>query len=74
MEEEEARKLAQHLSVLIGMIMEDEVDGALSATPGGPELLLARLAKLRRAGGDIELLAAAGEALMRRYGHLQAGD
>lgn len=63
-----AEELAQRLSLLIGMIMEDEVDASLSAATGGAKQLLARLALLRRAGEDIETLAAAAEVTIRRYG------
>lgn len=68
-----ADELAQRLSVLIGMIMEDEVDQAVTATPGEPAQLQVRLAALARAGEDIAKLAAAAEVVLRRY-HPSAGD
>jgi hypothetical protein len=59
---DEAAELAQRLSVLIGMIMEDEVDGAI-ATP-----VQLQINRLQRSGVDIMKVAAAAEVVLRRYG------
>lgn len=60
--------LAQRLSVLIGMIMEDEVDEAITVRGGETAQLLVRMGALRSAGEDIMKLAAAAEVVLRRYG------
>ena len=61
-----AEDLAQRLSLLIGMIMEDEVDTAVSSLGGGPVEVSRRIAALHMAGEDIIKLAAAAEVVMRR--------
>lgn len=62
-----AEELAQRLSVLIGMIMEDEVEKAVSTASGGAAELADRLSALRQTGEDISMLAAAGEVVVRRF-------
>ncbi len=62
-----AEELAQRLALLIGMIMEDEVDGALTASLGR-SYGSGRIAALHTAGEDIRRLAAAAEVVLRRYG------
>jgi hypothetical protein len=52
--------------VLIG-IMEDEVDGAVTALPSGDTEALARIAALKCAGEVIAKIAAAAEVVLRRY-------
>lgn len=66
MSEPFAEELAQRLSVLIGMIMEDEVDGAVSTASGGLAQLSEKLERLGQAGADIAALAAAAEVVIRR--------
>lgn len=56
------------LSVIIGTIMEDEVDSAVSSLPAAADARQARFAGLAAAGRDIAALAAAGELLIRRRG------
>jgi hypothetical protein len=63
-----AVELAQRVSTLIGMIMEDEVDGALTTSSGSAGQLPILIDRLGRAGEDITRLAAAAEVIMRRYG------
>lgn len=69
-----ADELAQRLSVLIGMIMEDEVDKAIVVSAAGAAQLMARMAALGRAGDDIMKLAAAAEVALRRYGRTASGE
>lgn len=54
------------LSVLIGTIMEDDVDCAVTALPADAERRTARFARLNRAGRDITALAEAAHVLLRR--------
>jgi phosphoserine phosphatase len=61
-----AVELAQRVAVLIGMIMEDEVERAVSALPSGYPQMIERLEALRQAGADIALLAAAAEVALKR--------
>lgn len=56
------------LSVAIGMIMEDEVDAAVSALPADSAQRHARFTALGQVGRDIVTLAAAAEVLLR-YRH-----
>lgn len=54
------------LSVLIGMIMEDEVGSAVTALPADRDRQAVRLADLGRVGRDIGALAEAAQVLLRR--------
>lgn len=54
------------LSVLIGTIMEDEVDSSVTALPAEVEQQAARFARLGRAGRDISAIAEAAQVLLRR--------
>jgi hypothetical protein len=58
-----AQELAQRLSLLIGMIMEDEVDRAITISPGAHQQELSLGAAVLRMGQDIMALAAAAEGL-----------
>lgn len=58
------------LSVIIGTIMEDEVDSAVSSLPAAADARQARFAALGAAGRDIAALAAAAEVLLRRRSQL----
>lgn len=69
-----ANELAQRLSVLIGMIMEDEVDEAITVSAAGAAPLMVRIGELRSAGDDIVKLAAAAEVALRRYGRTGLGQ
>lgn len=55
------------MSVLIGMIMEDEVDRAVMMTPAAPPQFAKRIKRLREAGLDIAALASAADVVLRRY-------
>lgn len=55
------------LSVIIGTIMEDEVDSAVSGLPADAAARQARFTALGAAGRDIAALAAAAEVLLRRH-------
>lgn len=67
MSHDDASELAQRLSLFIGMIMEDEVDGAVTMTPAAPPQLASRIERLREAGLDIAALASAADVVLRRY-------
>ncbi len=62
-----AGEVAQRLAVLIGMIMEDEVERAISTSSGGLSELGQHLEGLQNAAADIGKLAAAAEVVIRRY-------
>ena len=62
-----ADELAQRLSVLIDMIMEDEVDESVTTPSGRSGQLLGAHRRIGRAGQDIAKLAAAAEVALRRY-------
>ncbi len=72
MEQDEARELARRLAVLIGMIMEDVVDGAIFAAPADQTQLSGQLEALGQAGNDICKLVAAADVVIRRYDHPQS--
>ena len=61
-----ATELVQRLSVMIGMIMEDEAADAVSALSGDLVQAVGRVAYLKSAGEDIVKLAAAAEVIARR--------
>ncbi|MGQ0588110.1 MAG: hypothetical protein ACT4N8_01085 [Sphingosinicella sp.] len=61
--ESPTRRLLGLLSVSIGAVMEDEAAEAILALPKDPE---ARFARLKDAGQDIETLADAALAVLRR--------
>ena len=67
MDQATAREAGEVLATLIGEIMEDEVDLALTA--GGQGDGLDRVVRLRLAGEDIAALATAIEIVGRRGAH-----
>ncbi len=61
-----AERMLPLLSLSIGMIMEDEVDGALTLLPAAAEARSERFQALAQAGRDIAALAEAADVLLRR--------
>jgi len=61
-------KVLPLLSISIGIIMEEELDAAVSALPVDRDAQRARFADLQRAGQDIAALAQAAEVIIRRSG------